>query len=259
MKQPVMLPISEEEKRANQILVDTTIRRGNHYETGLIWKYDRIELPDSYNMALRRLECLERRMSRNPELKENLQKPLLAYQLKGYAHRASKDELAAVDIRRVWYLPLGAVINPKKPGKFRMFWDARAAVNGISLNSVLLKGPDQLTSLPGVLARFRQFKVAVSADIKEMFHQIFIRKEDRHSRRFLWRDDPTNAPNIYLMDVMTFGSTCSPACAQFIKNKNAEEFKDLYPRAVEGIVQNHYVDDSLESYESIEEAMVGSS
>ncbi|XP_053686085.1 uncharacterized protein LOC128735625 [Sabethes cyaneus] len=194
-------------------------------------------------------------MNRDPELRKNLQNQLVDYQRKGYAHRASEAELADADIRRVWYLPLGAVTNPRKPGKVRMIWDARAAVNGISLNSVLLKGPDQLTSLPGVLVRFRQFKVAVSADIKEMFHQVYIRKEDRHSQRFLWRSEPSNAPDVYLMDVMTFGSTCSPASAQFIKNKNAEEFRELYPRAVEGIIQNHYVDDSLESYESVEEAI----
>lgn len=177
------------------------------------------------------------------------------YQFKGYEHRATAQELSTPDPRRVWYLPLGAVLVPRKPGKIRMTWDAKAAVNGISLNSVLLKGPDQLTSLAGVLVRFRQFRVDVSADIKELFHQIYIREQDRHSQRLLFRTDRPSAPDIYLMDVATFGSTCSPASAQFIKNKNDEEFRELYPRATEGIVQNHYVDDSLESYISIEEAI----
>ncbi|XP_062704139.1 uncharacterized protein LOC134286530 [Aedes albopictus] len=253
--QPVVPLVSEADKRAQRIMEETTIRVGNHFETGLLWKFDHVELPDNYSMALRRLECLEKRMDRNPDLREALQRQLEDYQLKGYAHRATEAELASADIRRVWYLPLGAVVNPRKPGKIRMIWDARAAINGISLNSVLLKGPDQLTSLPGVLVRFRQFKVGVSSDIREMFHQIFIRKEDRHSQRFLWRMNPADNPDVYLMDVATFGSTCSPASAQHIKNKNAREFQELYPRAVEGIVDNHYVDDSLESYESTEEAI----
>ncbi|XP_055623613.1 uncharacterized protein LOC129767030 [Toxorhynchites rutilus septentrionalis] len=247
--------LSKSDERAQQLLQDTTVRVGSHFETGLLWKFDHIELPDSYNMALRRLECLERRMHRNPDLKQVLQRQLEDYQSKGYAHRATEKELNSADLRRVWYLPLGAVVNPRKPTKVRMIWDARAAVNGISLNSVLLKGPDQLISLPGVLVRFRQFNVAVSADIREMFHQILIRKEDRNSQRFLWRNNPSETPDVFLMDVATFGSTCSPASAQFIKNKNAAEFKELYPRAVEGIVKNHYVDDSLESYESVEDAI----
>ncbi|XP_055542952.1 uncharacterized protein LOC129728533 [Wyeomyia smithii] len=57
------------------------------------------------------------------------------------------------------------------------------------------------------------------------------------------------------MNVATFGSTCSPASAQHIKNKNAEEFADRYPRAVEAILKNHYVDDFLDSFESEEEAV----
>ncbi|XP_055527264.1 uncharacterized protein LOC129719873 [Wyeomyia smithii] len=247
--------LSAVEKRAQQILEKTTVRVGSRFETGLLWKYDRVQFPDSYSMALRRLQCLEKRMDREPKLRENIERQLMEYQAKGYAHRATEAELVLENKDRIWYLPLGVVINPKKPEKVRLTWDAAAKVGGISLNTLLLKGPDQLTVLPAVLSRFRQFKVAVSADIKEMFHQIVIRAEDRHSQRFLWRKDPSCPPEIYLMDVATFGSTCSPASAQFVKNKNAKEFQEQYPRAVEGIIKNHYVDDSLESYESIEEAI----
>ncbi|XP_058826961.1 uncharacterized protein LOC131686947 [Topomyia yanbarensis] len=251
----VTVLVSEEEKRAHRILEQTTTRIGKRFETGLLWKYDHIEFPDSYNMAISRLECLEKKLSREPKLKEIVQEQLTAYQTKGYTHLASKEELLNADLKRVWYLPLGLVTNPRKPDKVRIIWDAAAKVSGISLNTALLKGPDQLTSLPAVLLRFRQFKVGVTADIKEMFHQISIRKEDRHSQRFLWRSDPSHRPEIFLMDVATFGSTCSPASAQFVKNKNAEEFREQYPRAVEGIVENHYVDDCLESFESAEEAL----
>lgn len=70
--------------------------------------------------------------------------------------------------------PLGVVQNPNKPGKVRVVWDAAAKTGGVSLNSMLLKGPDLLTSLPAVLFRFRQREVAITGDIKEMFHQIII-------------------------------------------------------------------------------------
>ncbi|XP_058449050.1 uncharacterized protein LOC131429011 [Malaya genurostris] len=246
--------ISDEDKRAQRILEETTVRKGVRFESGLLWRYDRVEFPDSYQMALRRLECLERKMIREPQLKDNLHLQMKEYQLKGYAHRATQAELANVDMRRVWYLPIGAVTNPMKPGKVRIIWDAAAKVDGISLNSMLLKGPDQLVSLPAILSRFRQFKVAVSADIQEMFHQISIRPDDRHSQRFLWRSDPSCAPEVFLMDVATFGSSCSPATAQYVKNKNAEAFAEKYPRAVNAVIQNHYVDDLLDSFESEEEA-----
>ncbi|XP_065079347.1 uncharacterized protein LOC135702242 [Ochlerotatus camptorhynchus] len=245
---------SEEDKRARRIMEETTTRVDERFETGLLWRYDNIEFPDSYNMAVKRFECLERKMNRDPELAANIKKQIAEYQIKGYAHRVTEDELAQAEPKRVWYLPLGAVTNPRKPGKVRLIWDAAAIVDGISLNSMLLKGPDQLTLLPAVLSGFRQYKVGVSADIKEMFHQMLIRMRDRHSQRFVFRSDPLEPLEIYLMDVATFGSTCSPASAQYIKNRNAEEYAEQFPRAVEGILNNHYVDDYLDSFENEEEA-----
>ncbi|XP_055623419.1 uncharacterized protein LOC129766842 [Toxorhynchites rutilus septentrionalis] len=252
---PLIQLESEEDKRAKRIMEETTRRVGSSFATGLLWRYDHVEFPDSFSMAVKRFECLERRMARDPELAVSLKKQISDYQQKGYAHRATEAELKRGDPKRVWYLPLGAVMNPRKPGKVRLIWDAAAKVDGISLNTMLLKGPDQLTSLPAVLSRFRQYRVGVSADIREMFHQIFIREQDRHSQRFLWRNNSTEPLSIFLMDVATFGSTSSPASAQFVKNKNAEEFADRFPRAVESIVKNHYVDDFLDSFENEEEAV----
>jgi len=49
------------------------------------------------------------------------------------------------------------------------------------------------------------------------------------------------------MQVMTFGATCSPTTAQFVKNKNAEEFRRDYPKAYTAITEKHYVCDYLDS------------
>lgn len=57
------------------------------------------------------------------------------------------------------------------------------------------------------------------------------------------------------MNVMAFGATCSPCSALFVKNKNAEEFKDKFPEATAAIIHNHYVDDFVHSFSSTEEAL----
>ncbi|XP_055641601.1 uncharacterized protein LOC129778611 [Toxorhynchites rutilus septentrionalis] len=245
---------SKEEQRALDLLEQTTVRVGEKFETGLLWKDDHTKLPDSCSMALRRLECLERKMACNPVLKENVHQQIREFVDKGYIHKATEKELKAANPQRIWYLPVGTVVNPKKPGKTRIVWDAAAKVKGVSLNSVLLKGPDQLVPLLGVLFRFRQFKIAVCSDVKKMFLQILMRETDKHSQRILWREVPTRDPDIYLADVATFGSTCSPASVQFVKNKNAREHSDQFPRAAEGILQSTYVDDYLDSFGSEEEA-----
>ncbi|XP_062541398.1 uncharacterized protein LOC134209426 [Armigeres subalbatus] len=57
------------------------------------------------------------------------------------------------------------------------------------------------------------------------------------------------------MAVATFGSTCSPASAQYIKNLNAEECSKEFPRAALAIKNKHYVDDYLDSFRTIKEAI----
>lgn len=245
---------SDEDKRAKRMLADTTRRTSSGFEVALLWKTDNPELPDSYSMAARRLQSLEKRLKQDPSMKQKIREQIAEYERKGYAHRITNAELETADPRRVWYLPLGVVVNPKKPEKIRLIWDAAAKASGISLNSQLMKGPDFLSSLTAVLIQFRHFPIAVSGDIREMFHQLKMRAEDQQSQRFLWREDPSERPEIYVMDVATFGATCSPASAQYVKNVNAAAFSDQYPRAVIAIQKYHYVDDYLDSFETIQEA-----
>ncbi|XP_062712952.1 uncharacterized protein LOC134290030 [Aedes albopictus] len=247
---------SADDQRARDILESTTVRTpSGKYQTGLLWRYDAVEFPNSRPMAERRLKCLEHRLTKSPELYEKMRQLMVDYQTKGYAHKATQRELEESDPKRVWYLPLGVVVNPRKPDKLRVVWDAAAAVQGVSFNSVLLEGPDLLVPLQTVLCRYRQRNIAISADIMEMFHQVQIRPEDRQSQRFLWRDNPAQLVQVFVMDVAIFGSTCSPCSTQYAKNVNADDHAEEFPRAAVAIKENHYVDDYLDSVDSVDEAV----
>ncbi|XP_055623226.1 uncharacterized protein LOC129766664 [Toxorhynchites rutilus septentrionalis] len=249
-----VVPVAEgsEDRRARIILEDTTVRtRSGKFETGLLWRHDYVEFPDSRPAAVKRLVGLEHKLSKN--LYEKVREQICQYEIKAYAHRATIDELKRFDPRRTWFLPLGVALNPRKPEKVRVVWDVAAKVNGVSLNSKLMKGPDLTASLTAVLFLFRQRQV--TGDIKEMFHQLYIRQQDRQSQLFLWRDEPTKPIETYVIDVATFGSTCSPCYAQYIKNRNAEEHREEYPNAADAIIKNHYVDDYLDSQDTPEEVI----
>ncbi|XP_058828010.1 uncharacterized protein LOC131687931 [Topomyia yanbarensis] len=246
---------SEEDKRARSILEATTVRKGSRMETGLLWRKEDVNFPDSYQMEISRLKGLEKRLAKDPELRRKVNEQIESYEQKQYVCKVSSAEMANANPRRVWYLPLGVVTNPKKPNKIRLVWDAAAKACGVAFNDMLLKGPDLLVSLVNVLLRFREGKIAVCSDIREMFLRILIREEDKWSQCFVWRSCPSDEVQIYTINVAMFGATSSPCTAQFVKNKNALEYAESYPRAVNAIIYNHYVDDFLDSVNSVEEAV----
>ncbi|XP_068713249.1 uncharacterized protein [Montipora foliosa] len=55
-------------------------------------------------------------------------------------------------------------LNPNKPGKIRVVFDAAAKFHGTSLNDQFLQGPNYINNLAGVLMRFRQEEVVLVAD-----------------------------------------------------------------------------------------------
>ncbi|XP_046868666.1 uncharacterized protein LOC124461157 [Drosophila willistoni] len=238
---------SKDDERALQIMEATTsyCPIDKRWQTGLLWRFDKVDLPDSYSMAMRRLQCLEAKMAKDIDLKSFMLDIMQSYEEKGYIRRLTESELDKG--KSSWFLPIFTVTNPNK-NKTRLVWDAAAKVNGTSLNDVLLKGPDILASLVGVLIRFRERPVAVAGDISEMFHQVRVRPEDQTAQKFLWRSgNSAKAAETYVMQVMTFGASCSPALANYIKNRNAERFRKESPRAVAAICRNTFVDDWLES------------
>ncbi|XP_062702274.1 uncharacterized protein LOC115258215 [Aedes albopictus] len=250
---PGKLLLSAEDQRAQALMKQLTTYDGERYTAGLLWRHDNIRLPDNYAMALRRHQCLQKRLAKDPELAGTLHRIITEYVSKGYIRQLSENELSR-RFPRVWYLPIFPVVNPNKPGKVRIIWDCAACSFGISLNSALLKGPDQLCSLLTILLQFREKRVGLTGDIREMFHQVRIHDEDQQCQRFLWRNEKGETL-IYVMQVMTFGACCSPSCAQYVKNSNAERYAAKFPKAVEVIQKKHYVDDMLTSLESEEEAV----
>ncbi|XP_065075863.1 uncharacterized protein LOC135699513 [Ochlerotatus camptorhynchus] len=244
---------STEEQRALEMLEKLTIPKEGRYETGLLWKYDDVRFPSSKGMAYRRWQCLDRRMKRDEEFAKTVTTKMDEYVDKRYVRKLSDDELNMHQSKE-WYLPVFPVVNPNKPGKVRLVWDAAAPAYGVSLNSLLLKGPDLLTSLLAVLVQFREFRIAICGDIREMYLQVLLRQDIRLC--FFWKGDEGNAdPKVYIMLVLPFGVSCAPSIAQYVKNTNAQRFEKDHPTAVQAIVDQHYVDDMLVSVESEQEAV----
>lgn len=162
------------------------------------------------------------------------------------------------DGEECWYLPLFGVYHPKKPDQIRRVFDSSAKFNGVSLNDVLLSGPDLSNSLLGVLIRFRKEMVTVTADVQHMFRCFLVREDHRNFLRFLWhKDNDLEKETIeYRMRVHVFGNRPSPAVATLGLRKAAETAETKYEDHVTKFVRdNFYVDDGLTSCPNLEEAI----
>lgn len=156
------------------------------------------------------------------------------------------------------YLPCFGVYHPKKPGQTRLVFDSSAQYQGVSLNQVLLTGPDLNNGLLGVFVRFCKDAITISADLQQMFHCFVVRPEDRNFLRFLWYKDNKLENDIteYCMKVHVFGNSPSPAVSIHCLRRAAEEGeKEFGDDAKQLVERDFYVEDGLKSLPTPEAAI----
>lgn len=226
----------------------------NNWVAPLPFKVPRRRLPNNRKQALNRLSSLCRALNRKPVMKQQF----LDFMGKVIADDHAEPAPPLTQDEECWYLPTFGVYHPRKPNQIRVVFDSSAQEGGVSLNNVLLTGPDLNNSLLGVLIRFRKELVAVMADIQRMFHCFLVREDHRNFLRFLWyRDnDPTKDIIEYRMKVHVFGNSPSPSIAIYGLRLAAKEGEREHGTDTRRFVERHfYVDDGLMSLPSDTEAI----
>ena len=151
----------------------------------MLWSQNNPQLPNNRYVALKRLQHLKNRLKKDEVLHQKYREKFEEYVKKGYARKLRPDEASSTS-ETTLYLPHHAVFHPAKPGKIRIVFDAAAKFEDTSLNDNLLRGPNLTNEIVDVLIRFRKEKIAVVADIQEMFHQIKVPEKDLDWLRFMW-------------------------------------------------------------------------
>lgn len=77
-----------------------------------------------------------------------------------------------------------------------MVFDSSAQCEGISLNDMLLSGPNLNNALVGVLLRFRKEQTAITANVEQMFYCFKVREDHHNFLQFLWHQDNDPAKEI---------------------------------------------------------------
>ncbi len=214
----------------------------NSWVAPLPFRAPRCRLLNNRCQAMKRLSSLRRNLERNPEMKQQF----FSFKGKVFSKNHAEEAPPLLEGEECWYLPLFGVYHPKKPGNIRVVFDSSAHHEGVSLNDVLLSGPDMNNTLLGVLMRFRKEEVAITADIEQMFYCFLVREDNRNFLRFLWfrNNDPSEDITEYRMRVHVFGNSPSPAVAIYCLRQSV---KDSDPDVKNFVNRDFYVDDGLKS------------
>ena len=247
--------ISRENRVAHEKMKHSVVLESGRFQLPLPKRASLLPLPENRLMAEKRLNELKKRLIKDEDLCRKYVEGMQTYIDKGYAEEVVDS--GTENAREQWFIPHHPVVHPRKPGKVRIVFDCAAKHKRVSLNDVLLQGPDFLNSLFGLLTRFRKERVALVADIEGMYHQIKVHPNDRNILSFLWWKSGcfSDAPSTYRMTSHLFGAKSSPSVALFCLKETEQRFGKAYSSDVcEAVRRNFYVDDCLVSVATVEQA-----
>ena len=244
-------PISKEEEQLLEHTATIQQTSNGRYKTSLPWNSKKGQLPTNRSLCECRLRGQLRRLRRVPE------------EMSAYDQEIRQlIELGFVSIvpptsEPVTYLPHHPVIRKDKTTtKIRPVFDGSAKTrDGCCLNDCLETGPNLNPDLLAVLLRFRQHRVAWTADIQKAFLMVELNEADSNTIRFLWVKHPDSDEVIELKwNRLPFGLNCSPYILRAVIQVHLQKKAERVPEAVKLILQALYVDDYITGADSVEEA-----
>lgn len=243
--------LTDEDQLCEEYFKATTTRtQEGRYVIALPFNHLQMNLGNSYDQALKRLENTERRLSHNPELQSQYYQVLNEYLELG--HMSLITDTAQ---KQNHFLPHHAVIKESSTTtKVRIVFDGSAkTTTGISLNQTLFTGPTIQSDLFSLLIRFRKYPIVITGDIEKMYRQFLVREEDRNYQCILWRDAKDQLKE-YQLNTVTFGLTPAPFLSIRCLHQLADDECADLPQIARIIKEDFYVNDVLTGAYNIQEA-----
>nr|XP_029716566.1 uncharacterized protein LOC115259910 [Aedes albopictus] len=244
--------LSEEERNCEEhFAVHTTRDSEGRFTVHLPFREHPSSLGESREITAKRLCHIERKLEKNPLLKDQYHGFLREYTDLGHMSLASSPSS-----KDCVFLPHHCVVKESSSTtKCRVVFDGSSKTsNGKSLNDILMMGPILQDSLINILLRFRFPAVVITGDIQQMYRMIQLSEDDRDYQRILWRWSTTQPVEEYRLNTVTYGtrsaSYLATKCVQQLLLSN----QDCFPTIVEKAIKGTYIDDVITGADTVEEA-----
>ncbi|KAL4006302.1 alcohol-forming fatty acyl-CoA reductase [Sarotherodon galilaeus] len=220
-----------------------------HWDAKYPWKEDPVTLPNNRKAVEATFLKSEKRLEKDP-----LWKAAYAKQVRDMLARGAAIQLSQTVLNEwkgaVWWINHLMAPNPhSNTTPVRLVWDSSQVYRGVSLNSILMKGPDVLNPIRAVLLHFREGEHAAIGDVSKMYNSVWLEDQEVHVHRFLWRNSPEEDIKDYAVVRVNMGDKPAGCIAQVAMRETA-----LLPQFVNRVVERRvieedtYVDDILVSH-----------
>jgi len=246
--------LSDEEIQCESHFDSTHFRTdAGRFVTCLPMKVNSIPLGYSKQMAMKRFMSIERKLTQNPEYRQQYDEFMDKYLKLGHMELIPKHEHHEIP-GMTNYLPHHFVLKQSSSTtSFRVVFDASAKTStGQSLNDNLMVGPTIQEDMVNILLRFRFYKYAFTADIAKMYRQILVTKDDSNLLRILWRQQPSDPIEEYRLLTVTYGTASAPYTATKTLQQISKDEGDDFPLAKEIALRDFYVDDVMSGSNSLD-------
>ena len=243
--------LSLKEEIENKLIEEGLSFKGNYWEVAYPWIKDPHHLPSNRYTAYAMLKSTEKR-----SMKDEMEMYAYQTQVQDMIDRKVARKLTDQELRRyngpVHYIPHHEVLKPDSESTpCRIVFNSSSNFKGHILNNYWAKDSTLIYNLPAILLRLRENYVGVIGDIQKMYHSIRISKQDQHTHRFLWRNfEVQKEPSTYVMTSVCFGGRPAGTIAIMALNKTAEMAGEGFADAKDTVINNAYVDDIIDSYDS---------
>lgn len=242
--------ISLEDTHCENHFKDTHYRDSTgRFVVRLPFQLDPNALGNSHDSALRRFYAMERKLSRDAELKSMYSEFLREYQELGHMSIVKNPSL----FDKVYFIPHHGVIKTSSSTtKLRVVFDASmASDNGRSLNNILYAGPKLQHNISDIILRFRIHEIVFICDIKQMYRQVVIHPDDRKFQHIFWRDHKDKPVQEYALNTVTYGVTSAPFLAMRALHQLALDGAEDFPYASQVLLRDIFVDDIVTGHSDL--------
>ena len=225
-----------------------------HWHSKYPWKENPASLPNNKKAVEATFLRMERQLSKEPDWKVTY-KAQIHDMLERKAATKLTEEMLESWTGPVWYISHLIAPNPHSLSTpVRLVWNSSQRYRGLSLNDMLIKGPDVLNSIRAVLLRFRAGVHAALGDIRKMYNSVWLEDQEVHLHRFLWRDYEECTLEDYAVTRVNMGDKPAGCIAQVAMRETANLPQFSHLSAERRVVEEDaYVDDILTSHNDPEQ------